>query len=81
MLHINFFLSGKNLIYIFFFHHLKLMQQELEHSVTLVYRMWKTEVNDYFEFSSIEIPFGDNIHGNQQNQPLFISKITKLQWI
>ena len=23
------------------------------------------KVNDYFEFSSIKIPFGDNIHGNQ----------------
>ena len=23
------------------------------------------KVNDYFEFSSIEIPFGHNIHGNQ----------------
>ena len=23
------------------------------------------KVNDYFEFPSIEIPFGDNVHGNQ----------------
>ena len=27
--------------------------------------MWKRKVNDYFEFPSIEIPFGENIHGNQ----------------
>ena len=44
---------------------MKLIRQELEHGVTLVYRIWKTEVNDYFEFSLIEIPFGDNIDGNQ----------------